>query len=151
MSALFNKILTVCTGNICRSPAAQYILQQRLAQINGWQGTVRSAGVGALVNHPADETTLRMMQAQGVDLAAHRAAQLTPEHLRWADLVVVMEEHHRQAVLQFDPTARGKTFLLGHWSGTEIPDPYRQGDEAHANALRLINDAVALWLEKLKK
>jgi protein-tyrosine phosphatase len=149
---LFNRILTVCTGNICRSPAAQYILLQRLQKVDGWQGTVRSAGIGALVNHPADETMLAMMHEQGVDLGPHRATQLTLEHLRWADLVLVMEEHHRQAVLKLDLTARGKTFLLGHWmADTEIPDPYRQGDEVHANALRLIHEAIALWIEKLKK
>jgi len=141
----------VCTGNICRSPAAEYVLRQQLEKVEGWQGTVRSAGIGALVNHPADETTLAMMQEQGVDLGAHRATQLTLEHLRWADLILVMEEHHRQAVLQLDPAARGKTFLLGHWMDTEIPDPYRQGPEVHADALRLINEAIALWLEKLMK
>ena len=151
MKVLFNRILTVCTGNICRSPAAEYLLRQRLATVDGWTGTVRSVGIGALVNHPADETTLVMMQQQGVDLASHRATQLTLEHLRWADLIMVMEEHHRQAVLKLDPTARGKTFLLGHWIDAEIPDPYRQGKDVHAHALLLINEAIALWLEKLKK
>jgi protein-tyrosine phosphatase len=52
---------------------------------------------------------------------------LRRERLRWAELVLVMEKHHRDAVLAMDPTARGKTFLLGHWTNTEIPDPYRRG------------------------
>jgi len=146
---LFNKIITICTGNICRSPAAEYLLRQRLEAVASWQGSVHSAGIGALVNHPADENTQAMMLAKDIDLSVHRAKQLTLEHLRQADLVLVMEKHHRQAVLDLDPTARGKTFLLGHWINTEIPDPYRRGEEAHAEALRLIELAISPWLEKL--
>ncbi|HQW20957.1 MAG TPA: low molecular weight protein-tyrosine-phosphatase [Rhodocyclaceae bacterium] len=146
---MFNKIITICTGNICRSPAAEYLLRQRLEAVASWQGSVHSAGIGALVNHPADENTQAMMLAKDIDLSAHRAKQLTLEHLRQADLVLVMEKHHRQAVLDLDPTARGKTFLLGHWINTEIPDPYRRGEEAHAEALRLIELAISPWLEKL--
>lgn len=145
---MFNRILTVCTGNICRSPAAEFILRQRLGKA-GRSVEARSAGIGALVNHPADETTCAMMQSRGVDLGAHRGSQLTRELLRWADLVLVMEQHHRDAVLAMDPAARGKTFFLGHWTNTEIPDPYRRGDEAHAEALRLIEMAVEPWVRRL--
>ena len=137
---MFNKIITICTGNICRSPAAEFLLRQRLEAVASWQGSVHSAGIGALVNHPADENTQAMMLAKDIDLSAHRAKQLTLEHLR---------QYHRQAVLDLDPTARGKTFLLGHWINTEIPDPYRRGEEAHAEALRLIELAISPWLEKL--
>jgi protein-tyrosine phosphatase len=145
---MFNRILTVCTGNICRSPAAEFFLGQRIEAL-GRPLEVQSAGIGALVNHPADETTCAMMRSRGVELSAHRGRQLTREFLRWAELVLVMEQQHRDAVLALDPTARGKTFLLGHWTNTEIPDPYRRGDEAHAEALRQIDAAVGLWVEKL--
>lgn len=89
------------------------------------------------------------MQAQGINLEQHRAKQLTVGMLREADLVLVMEKHHRQAVLDLDPAARGKTFLLGHWRDCEIADPYRRGREAHAESLRLIELAVESWLSKL--
>jgi protein-tyrosine phosphatase len=59
-----------------------------------------------------------------------------------------MENHHRKAVLDLDPAARGKTFLLGHWTNTEIPDPYRRGDQVHAQAMHLIDTALESWLEK---
>ncbi len=145
---MFSRILTVCTGNICRSPAAQFLLRERIAR-KGKRVEAYSAGIGALVNHPAEETTSTLMQARGVDLSGHRASQLTPESLRWAQLVLVMEKHHRDAVLALDPTARGKTFLLGHWTGTEIPDPYRRGDAAHVEALDLIEEALDPWVSKL--
>lgn len=121
----------------------------RLEEIGGWQGTVQSAGIGALVNHPADENTLNLMKLQGIDLEPHRATQLSLDQLRQADLVLVMEKHHRQAVLDMDPAARGKTFLLGHWINLEIPDPYRRGEEAHKKALQLIDQAISPWISKL--
>lgn len=145
---LFQNILTVCTGNICRSPAAQYLLAQRL-QKAGWQGQVQSSGIGALVGQPADTTTQAMMIAQGVDLGEHRARQINLQQLREASLVLVMENHHREAVLDIFPAARGKTFLLGHWSEGEIPDPYRRGEDAHAEAIRRIYDAVVAWLPRM--
>lgn len=145
---MFSKILTVCTGNICRSPAAEFLLRERI-QKSGKRVEAHSAGIGALVNHPAEETTSAMMQARGVDLSAHRASQLTPDYLRWADLILVMESHHREAVVAMDPTARGKTFLLGHWTRTEIPDPFRRDEAAYAEAIRMIEEAVEPWVSKL--
>ncbi|MEF8698565.1 MAG: low molecular weight protein-tyrosine-phosphatase [Candidatus Accumulibacter sp. UW26] len=145
---MFTRILTVCTGNICRSPAAEFLLRQRIEK-GGKRVEARSAGTGALVNHPAEEITCAMMNARGLDISAHRASQLTAERLRWAELVLVMEKHHREAVLTMDPTARGKIFLLGHWTNREIPDPYRRGNAAHEEALQLIEDAIEPWVRKL--
>lgn len=146
---MLKEILVVCTGNICRSPAAEQLLRQRLENLGSWAGSVHSAGIGALVDHPADETTQSMMQARGIDLAGHRGTQLTLEHLRQADLVLVMEKHHRQAVLAIDPTARGKTYLLGHWIKAEIPDPYRRDAGTHEAVQRLIDAAIETWVDKL--
>lgn len=146
---MFNSLLIVCTGNICRSPVAAYLLRQQLGQAPAWTGQVASSGIGALVGQAADETVQAMMLAQGIDLSAHRARQLTPEHLRQADLVLVMEKHQRQAILDMDPTARGKTFLLGHWIDAEIPDPYQRGEAAHRITIDLIVAASKPWIEKL--
>lgn len=128
---------------------AEYLLRQRLEQAGGWRGTVRSAGIAALVAHPADEDSIAVMREHGVDLTPHHAAQISSRDLRQSDLVLVMEKHHRDAVLDLDPTARGKTFLLGHWTQTEVPDPYRRGRKAHAEALRLIEVGLQPWLERL--
>lgn len=146
---MFNSLLIVCTGNICRSPVAESIFRQRLEASARWNGRVRSAGLDALVDQGADPTVLGMMRERGFDLAPHRARQLTPEHVREADLVLVMETHQRDALLDLDPTARGKTFRLGHWIDADIPDPYRRGDDAHRATIELIFAASAPWLDRL--
>lgn len=146
---LFNNILTVCTGNICRSPMAEYLLRHRLEQAGNWQGRVCSAGISALVQQPAEEATVALMLSRNIDLGPHRACQLTRQQLRQADLVLVMEKHHRKSVLDLDPAARGKTFLLGHWNNSEIADPYRRSDEVHFKVLQSIEDGLKPWLEKM--
>ena len=145
---MFQHILTVCTGNICRSPLAAAMLSKQLSGATG-SASVRSAGIGALVGHPAEETVMKIAAESGLDLGAHRAVQLDDELTRWAALILVMEPHHLDAVLALDPTARGKTFLLGHWSSKEIADPYRQPEAAYRRAHEEIAAAVDSWIERL--
>ena len=146
---MFNSLLIVCTGNICRSPVAESVFRQRLEASARWSGRVVSAGIDALVDQEADPAVLGMMRERGFDLAPHRARQLTLDHVRQADLVLVMETHQRDALLDLDPTARGKTFRLGHWIDADIPDPYRRGDEAHRATIELIFAASEPWLDRL--
>jgi len=111
---------------------------------------VESAGLGALVNEPASEFSVKLMQERGLDISGHRAQQLTPELITRADLILVMESGHRRAVDANEPTARGKLYRLGEWQDIEIPDPYRQPREAFEETLELIDKGVADWVERLK-
>lgn len=127
---------------------AEVLLQQRMHQ-NGRRVEVRSAGVGALVEEPADAPAQALMQARGLDISAHRAQQVTTDMARWADLILVMEPYQRDALCDIEPTARGKTYLLGHWTGQEVPDPYKQSAELYQHALELIDAGLETWWDKL--
>lgn len=145
---MFNTILVVCVGNICRSPTAEALLKTRL------QGTgkhVHSAGLGALVGKPVDPTADAVMAEAGIALPDHAARQLTDTLLREADLVLVMEERHLRSVTAMSPESRGKTFLIGKWlEDMEIPDPYRQQRVAFEHVYRLLDESVTAWLPYLK-
>lgn len=145
---IFKRILVLCTGNICRSPMAEVLLRQRLRTLDRTV-EVQSAGVGALRDHPADSPAQARMRARGLDLSTHRARQVTPELARWADIILVMESKQRDAMLDIAPASRGKTYLLGHWIGQEVPDPYQQPDEVYTRALDLIDQALTSWAGKL--
>ena len=112
--------------------------------------TVESAGLGALVGHPASEHSVELMAEVGEDITAHRARQIHPDMVRDADLVLVMETGHKRAIDDADPTARGKVHRLGEWQGVDIDDPYRRPRAAYEDALRDIEKGVASWAEKIR-
>ncbi|MBK1655011.1 arsenate reductase/protein-tyrosine-phosphatase family protein [Allochromatium vinosum] len=143
---MFEHILIVCTANICRSPMGEALLRRRL----GARAVVVSAGTRALAGQPADERVRELLLEQGLDLSTHRARSVQPDLLRWADLILAMEHQHLQAIHRLDATARGKSFLLGHWLGDhEIADPYLGPPEVYANTLSEMERALASWLPKL--
>jgi len=145
---MIQNILVVCVGNICRSPMAEALLQCALRGQDGI--TVESAGLGALVGHPADNYALELMEEAGIDISEHRARQIHPDMVGAADLVLVMEAGHKKAIDDADPTARGKVHRLGEWQEKDIDDPYRQPKEAFADALEDIKEGVASWAKKIK-
>lgn len=112
--------------------------------------TVESAGLGALVGHPASEHSVDLMAELGEDITSHRARQIHPDMVRAADLVLVMEAGHKRAIDDADPTARGKVYRLGEWQDRDIDDPYRQPRAAYEEALEGIEAGVASWAERIR-
>ena len=140
-------IIVVCVGNICRSPMAEALLRNALRGQE--EITVESAGLGALVGHPASDYAVELMDERGIDISSHRAQQLTPDLVSKADLILVMESGHRKVIDDNDITARGKVHRLGEWQDKDIDDPYRQEKTAFIEALADIESGIASWVEKL--
>lgn len=103
-------VLTVCTGNICRSPLAESLLRTRLA---GLDLRVHSAGTHALVGHAMTEPAQRLALDRGVDAAvtaAHHARLLTEPLLDDADLVLTMTSEQRDYAVQMLPRRLHRVF-----------------------------------------
>lgn len=147
---MFNKILVVCIGNICRSPMGEALLKQRAQQL-GWPLSVSSAGIAAMVNHPADPMTQELLREEGMDSGAHRARQLTLPLLLASDLVLVMEKFHKSEIERLFPSACGKVHLLGKWDAFEIPDPYKKPKHVFQETYRLVKQGIDGWQAKLWK
>lgn len=147
MSLPFHSLLTVCTGNVCRSPAAEALLRARLPQTF----RVGSAGLGALVGQSMEETTRRVMQRRtGVDHPDHRAQQLVEPILRAFELILVAEAAQRDEILGRWPFVRGRVFLITQWTDrSDVIDPYRQPEEIHEQCLIQIETAVESWTSRL--
>lgn len=102
------RILTVCTGNICRSPAAEILLRAHLGNI----AEVSSAGTHALVNKGIPAEMLMGLDGAGLEGRGHRARQFTEAVGRENDLIIAMAAEHRTAIVQDVPGLLRRTFLL---------------------------------------
>lgn len=104
------EILTVCTGNICRSPLAAQLLALRLADLDV---SVTSAGTRAREGMPMTPEAADLAAARGVGpalTAAHGARYLTPAHVHGADLVLAMARDHRREIVELDPSRTRSAF-----------------------------------------
>ncbi|WP_426817859.1 protein tyrosine phosphatase [Winslowiella sp. 2C04] len=141
---MFNSILVVCVGNICRSPTGERLLRKYLPHKN-----IASAGVNALSGYEADAAAINAANEHQLSLDSHCAQQLTKEMCQQYDLILVMERGHIEAVCNISPSVRGKTMLFGHWTAQEIADPYKKSHEAFQSVYRQLDEAAKAWANKL--
>lgn len=140
------RILTLCVGNICRSPLAAALLMREFPQL-----LVRSAGLDALIGEPADPLARAVAAQHGLDLSGHRAQQVDAWLCLQSDLILVMEQSHKDWLEQFNPQLRGKTFRLGELGRFEVADPYRQSIQAFETAYEAIHRGVSDWSHRIRK
>ncbi|WP_268797014.1 low molecular weight protein-tyrosine-phosphatase [Pseudomonas huanghezhanensis] len=144
---MFNNVLVVCVGNICRSPMAEAMLLQRV----GTKGvSISSAGTHAMLSSSMDPLAQDVLKVNGVPVYKHRSRQMDVEMLHQADLVLVMEPQQLQSVLSLAPEVRGKTFLIGKWQELEIADPYRRPKLAFEQTYEQLSRCVDDWLPYLQ-
>ncbi|MDY6952296.1 MAG: hypothetical protein SWE60_12345 [Thermodesulfobacteriota bacterium] len=154
MTGQINNILFLCTGNICRSPFAEGLLKNVVAE-KGLQGIqVDSAGLLALPDNAATPLAQQASEEFGVDLSRHRAKSVSESLLTWSDLVLVMEKSQEESLLSAIPDAAGKVLLLRHFGrhGSRrrgIADPYGLQYEAYRFCFLDIEDAVSGLVEYL--
>ncbi|MEW6253000.1 MAG: L-threonylcarbamoyladenylate synthase, partial [Planctomycetota bacterium] len=149
-----SEILFVCTGNSCRSPMAEHLFRQglaerlncRVAELAGMGYRVVSAGVGALRGGAASPGAREEMQRRGFDLAGHRSQPLTVELIHRAEKIFVMSPEHRRAVLDLAPAAAGRVELLDPQG--PVADPFGGSDADYQQSADQIARAVQARLEE---
>jgi len=143
-------ILLVCTGNTCRSPMAEVMMRQLVAEKLGCtveeldqRGVlVASAGIAAAPGCGPSAEAVRVMKEKSLCLANHASQPLTEKLVRHADVILTMTGGHRQAILRRWPDAASRTQTLCPDAG-DISDPiggplsvYRTCAEQVESALR---------------
>ncbi|MBI2441189.1 MAG: low molecular weight protein arginine phosphatase [Lentisphaerae bacterium] len=120
------QILFVCTGNLCRSPVAEYLLRHALGPRTPWQ--VSSAGLFAGQGTPASPPAIEVLQERGINLRPHRSRQVTKEMVDAAALIVVMTSEHLAELKRRFPEAQDRIYLLksfcsGGGDDRDVRDP----------------------------
>lgn len=129
---MVQRILFVCTGNICRSPTAEGVLR-RMAQARGLaaQFEIASAGLGDWhVGAPPDDRSQAHALRRGIDLSAQRARHFKRADFERHDWVIAMDAgHHAQLGAMCAPAQRHKLrhayeFAAAAIPASGVPDPY---------------------------
>ena len=84
-------------------------------------------------------------------MSAHHARQINLDILKWADLVLVMEDGHKRELLHKYPWLEGKVFRYGEPQRVDVPDPYRRPENAFVLAWNFISKLTPYWVEKIKQ
>ena len=150
------KILFLCMGNICRSPASHCVFQHLVDQAGlSDQFEIESAGtIGFHVGSPPDSRMQHSMRTRNIPIIG-RSRQLKASDLAYYDLILAMDNENLADARALDPTGElhHKVQLFCDYCTvhheTEVPDPYYGGDHGFEHVLDLIEDGCANLLKQL--
>jgi protein-tyrosine phosphatase len=142
------KLLFVCLGNICRSPAAENIMNHLITQHDlGHQIVCDSAGTSSYhIGSPPDQRMVAAAKQRGMVFQG-RARQFQADDFEKFDLILAMDRDNYWDILSLDPNRqyRDKVKMMcdfcRHFKTKEVPDPYYGGPEGFNNVIDLLNDA----------
>lgn len=143
----------VCHGNVCRSPYAAGAFRRLLAPSIGRTARVDSAGfIGP--GRPPPTTAIDAAAARGVDLSAHRSRALTPEGVRSASIVVVMEPEQALTLTRRFGAPVNRILQLGDLDPSPIEqraiqDPIDQPREVFDTVYARIDRCLVAWVDTL--
>lgn len=153
------RVLFVCLGNICRSPAAEGIFQH-LVKEKGLQDEfiIDSAGTGGWhVGALPDSRMRAAAKARGISLTS-RARQFVTEDFQRFDYILAMDESNFMNIMALKPTGKSPLakveLMLNHHGNTplkNVPDPYYGGSQGFEEVLDLLEVACDNLLQKIGK
>ena len=153
------RILFVCLGNICRSPAAEAMMQS-LVERAGLQNQIYLDSAGTYGGHASERADARMRRAaaaRGIDIT-HRSRQVRESDFDNFDMIIAMDDNNYEALFRLAPNReaqfkifRFREFLRRHNDWSYIPDPYYEGHEGFELVLDLLEDGCATLLSEMEQ
>lgn len=152
------KILFVCLGNICRSPAAEGVMKHIVRQRNvEEQFYIDSAGTYGGHAGELPDPRMRRAAARRGYLLEHRAQRFKESMFAHFDLIVAMDDNNYYDLQSMAPTVEDEQKIVRmadycrHYTATHVPDPYYEGAEGFEHVLNLLEDACVGLLDEVLK
>lgn len=151
------RILFVCLGNICRSPAAEGILRH-MAEKRGLEQHLFIDSAGTYAGHSGDLPDRRMQNAAYARgyLLTHRARPVRSEDFDKFDRIVAMDDNNYHNLYRLAPSreasdkiCRMADFFRVHPDWTYVPDPYYEGHEGFELVLDMLEDGCRTMLDEI--
>lgn len=148
---MFNTILFVCVGNICRSPVAEGLLKKYSDQYH-LNLTVSSCGVHAMIGDTPQPYSIELATEHGIDISDYRAKQISLNMVTKAELILALDKIILKDVVTQFPFAIGKVKKLSFLDdNSDVLDPYRKDRDAFAEMYQHIDRSVQACLKRLWK
>ena len=148
------RVLFVCLGNICRSPAAEGVFRAK-ARARGVEVYIESAGTGAWhAGNPPDGRMIKAALKRGYDISHQRARQVADADFFEFNYLLAMDLANHTDLLEMAPPNREcdiRLFLdFADCEERETPDPYYGGDQGFEQVLDLIELGAEGFLDHLE-
>lgn len=144
------RVLFVCLGNICRSPAAEGIMRDIVTEAGDTdRWVIDSAGIGGWhVGQQPDHRMCVHARRRGIDLTSQRCRQVRPSDFDDFDIIIGMDASNLSDLRELAPTVEAERKIVGMAEFVtlatrydHIPDPYYEGAEGFELVLDLLGDA----------
>lgn len=146
------KILFVCSGNTCRSPLAERIAKELLADTSIGKADISSAGSSAFDGVPASTLAVKVAEKHSIDLSDHRSRLLNRTMVREADLIIAMTEKHRGTVGVIEPSALDYTVLITDLCDDavgDVPDPIGLSIDEYERTYQIIRKCLSQFRDNI--
>jgi tRNA threonylcarbamoyl adenosine modification protein (Sua5/YciO/YrdC/YwlC family) len=149
-------IVFVCTGNTCRSPMAEALMRQRIAnrlkcsvdELEDRNVMIMSAGIAAMSGSRASHESVQVMQERGLDLNSHESQPLSERLVRFADLILTMTRGHRETIVAEWPDAAARTKLVCR-DNVDVSDPIGGPIDRYRRCAEQIDAQLEAWIDEI--
>ena len=142
-------VLFICTGNLHRSPMAEFLFRDLLTDSSSW--LITSAGTYTQNGLRTNNEVLTVLKSYGIDASTHRSKIVTRRKLQNHNLVLCLANNHKEALRTEFPDLKDRIYLLSEMAGEleSIADPIGGPLVEYQTTAREIRDYLIRGFERI--
>lgn len=153
------KIMFICTGNICRSAMADWLLKKKLEELEIKNIEVYSSGTNAFTGDRPTEEAIEVMKEYEVDLRKHKATNMIESKIKEMDLILCATDIHKMQVVGRYPQLKDKTYTIKEYVNyneegkdlINIKDPWGYDIVTYRYCASEIEKCLEILIKELEK